>query len=67
MIKQRFGFENKKPTEQNLTYENSCDSLGVSAERDLIGNLLSQDEQSIEDEILMNKLLPGEFVQNSTP
>lgn len=50
MIKQRLGLEPRtlkdKCKQEN---DNSCGSLGLSIERDLIGNLLAADEHSIED------------------
>ena len=55
MIRQRLGLDRSKnhpATEQSHTLENSCGSLGLSTERDLIGNLLTPDEPSIEDELL---------------
>ena len=60
LIRQRLGLNSSKNKQQNAneksqTYDNSCGSLGLSIERDLIGNLLTPDEQSIDDEILANQ------------
>lgn len=56
MIRQKLGLDTsktkqQKTSEKSQTYENSCGSLGLSTERDLIGNLLTPEEQSMEEEM----------------
>ena len=50
MIKKRLGLDKSKTksklNDKSQTIDNSCGSLGRSTERDLIGNLLTPDEQS---------------------
>jgi len=52
LIKQRLGLESSKDKSKAKAKpenDNSCGSLGLSTERDLIGNLLTPDEHSLED------------------
>jgi len=66
MIRQRLGLDRSKnytTNEQSQTYDNSCGSLGLSTERDLIGNLLTPDEPSIEDDLL--RKLPTDALKSN--
>lgn len=59
-MKERFGLDSskKQPVEQTIVYDNSCGSMGLSTERDLIGNLLAPEEPSAEDEALTSQAKP---------